>query len=70
MVDLSYKKNKIFGREIIYGQRILLVEKLLQGFGKICSPLEEGGLGVRSLCAINYATLSKLYWDMISSHQH
>lgn len=36
---------------------------------KVCSPLQEGGLGIRSLKDLNHASVLKLCWDMIVSHK-
>ncbi|XP_019423031.1 PREDICTED: uncharacterized protein LOC109332502 [Lupinus angustifolius] len=39
-------------------------------WSKMCSPISEGGLGLRSLRQMNRAALLKLAWDMrISSHE-
>lgn len=34
---------------------------------KLCSPIEDGGLGLRSFRAINEAIVFKLGWEFISS---
>lgn len=34
---------------------------------KLCKPVEEGGLGLRSLRKLNEATNLKLCWDMLHS---
>ncbi|KAF1885705.1 hypothetical protein Lal_00039554 [Lupinus albus] len=36
---------------------------------QVCNPIKEGGLGMRSISAINHAALLKLRWEMLSSSQ-
>lgn len=36
---------------------------------KLCKPVEEGGLGLRSLRKLNEATNLKLCWDMLHSQE-
>ncbi|XP_019427157.1 PREDICTED: uncharacterized protein LOC109335477 [Lupinus angustifolius] len=36
---------------------------------KVCCPVKEGGLGLRSISAMNQAAILKLAWDMTSSSQ-
>lgn len=38
-------------------------------WSKVCSPIYEGGLGLRSIRAINRAALLKLSWELISSKE-
>lgn len=33
---------------------------------KVCKPIVEGGLGIRSIKAINNAAMLKLRWELIS----
>jgi hypothetical protein len=34
---------------------------------KVCSPIVEGGLGIRSLSSLNQASNLKLFWDLMNS---
>jgi hypothetical protein len=36
-------------------------------WSKVCSPIAEGGLGIRSLSAINKASNLKLFWELLNS---
>jgi len=36
---------------------------------KVCKPLDEGGLGIRSLTTLNEASNLKLCWELLSSNQ-
>jgi hypothetical protein len=36
---------------------------------KICRPLDQGGLNIRSLCGLNNATNLQLWWSMLHSQK-
>lgn len=35
---------------------------------KVCSPIQEGGLGLRSIKAINNAAMLKISWEVLGSN--
>jgi ribonuclease HI len=37
---------------------------------KVCKPFDQGGLGIRSLIALNEASNLKLCWDLLQSQEH
>lgn len=39
-----------------------------RGLEEICSPTQEGGLGLRSIRSINEVALLKLSWDLFSAY--
>ncbi|CAJ2637186.1 unnamed protein product [Trifolium pratense] len=46
----------------------LLVRKLVTvSWNKMCSPIDEGGLGIRSLSNLNKASNLKLFWELFNS---
>ncbi|XP_019418539.1 PREDICTED: uncharacterized protein LOC109329320 [Lupinus angustifolius] len=46
------------------------VKKLITvAWHKVCCPIKEGGLGIRSIKLLNEATMVKLAWEMNSSQQ-
>lgn len=56
-------KNFIWSGDI-HSNKIVTV-----AWGKVCSPLDAGGLGLRSLKSMNKAALLKLAWEVLSSDQ-
>lgn len=56
-------RNFIWSCDIHY-RRIVTV-----AWEKVCSPLEVGGLGLRSLKSMNSGALLKLTWEVMSSDQ-
>jgi hypothetical protein len=36
----------------------------------VCSPLDEGGLGIKSLSSLNQASNLKLFWDLMNTDNH
>ncbi|CAJ2678215.1 unnamed protein product [Trifolium pratense] len=39
-------------------------------WNKVCRPISEGGLGIRSMSSLNDATNLKLCWELINSEEH
>lgn len=56
-------KNFIWSGEINKRKLITVAWK------KVCKPLNEGGLGIRSLITLNEATNLKLCWDLLHSNE-
>lgn len=57
----NWIRNFIWSGDI-YERKVVTV-----AWHKLCAPIEQGGLGIRSLRYINKAAMLKLSWDMISS---
>lgn len=43
---------------------------MIVAWHKICKPLDEGGLGLRSLRSVNEAAALRLCWDFVKSNKH
>lgn len=56
-------------RNFIWSGDILNRKLVSVSWSKLCSNKELGGIGIRSLRAINEASLLKLSWEMVSSNQ-
>ncbi|XP_019459917.1 PREDICTED: uncharacterized protein LOC109359677 [Lupinus angustifolius] len=56
-------------RNFIWSGDIKVCKLVTMAWHEVCMPTIEGGLGLRSLAAINKAALLKLSWDMLSSPQ-
>lgn len=55
-------------RNFIWADDIKVRKLSTMAWHKVCSPFNEGGLGLRSLKAINDAAMLKLSWDITSSN--
>ncbi|XP_019423006.1 PREDICTED: uncharacterized protein LOC109332480 [Lupinus angustifolius] len=56
-------------RNFIWSGDIRVRKLVTVAWHKVCSPLQEGGLGLRSIKLLNKAALLKLSWEMRSSKQ-
>lgn len=56
-------------RNFIWSGNTDIKKTVTVAWHKLCKPEAEGGLGVRSLRAVNNASMLKLYWDFISSYE-
>lgn len=56
-------------RNFIWSGDIHVKKIVTVAWHKVCCPLIEGGLGIRSLRALNKAAMLKLSWEMVSSNK-
>lgn len=55
-------------RNFIWSSNIDAKKVCTVSWFKICSPVNGGGLGVRSIKDINKAAVLKLYWELVTSN--
>jgi hypothetical protein len=56
--------------EILFGQGDIEKRKMVTvAWHKVCKPYDEGGLGIRSLTALNCASNLKFCWELHNSDE-
>jgi len=69
MLFLCWENGVLQMRNGIWSGNILKMKLVTVSWHKLCKPLDEGGLGHRSLTSLNNATNFKLCWERINSEQ-
>lgn len=65
---ISLLKNiDLWFRNFIWSGDVGIHKIVTVSWSKVCSPIKEGGLGVRSTRKLNEAGILKLSWDLVSS---
>jgi hypothetical protein len=61
------KELERYMRNFIWSGDLMVRKNVTFSWSKVCSPIAEGGLGIRSLSAINKASNLKLFWELLNS---
>jgi ribonuclease HI len=62
------KELERYMRNFIWSGDLLVKKVVTVSWNKVCSPVDEGGLGIRSLSNLNKASNLKLFWELIISN--
>jgi hypothetical protein len=55
---------------ILWSGDLIVRKTVIVAWSTVCSPLDEGGLGIRSLSILNQASNLKLFGDLMNSDNH
>jgi hypothetical protein len=61
------KEVELYMRNFIWSGDLMVRKHVTVSWHKVCSPIDEGGLGIRSLSTINKASNLKLFWELLNS---
>ena len=61
------KELEKYFRNFIWSGDLYSKKQVIVAWKTVCTPIEEGGLGIRSLSKLNEATNLKLCWEMLDS---